>query len=464
MKRLGSVGLALVMLCGCGTVAVSADSTAQDYTRKMDAALIEKLNDPEADQVDVCIFLKNAIHSEAEVERIISERYTWTTQQEHLMCWRKVVSEIVGAYVQQFIEDHADLLDEVLWYSDGAEMIEATVSKENVTRLAQLDTVSNMYLYTETIEEPDIEEPDSAGSAESGKLLPDLQKAMTEKAPDDVIGVYISYKVPVVTVADMPSWPDIYAARKEYFAYSDQMQAEIQAEIFEGIDVQVAFQGVHNMVLARVKASDIMKIASYEIVRDIDYYDDTNDEPFIETEPTIEEMIVDAANELYHPQTPFPAEDIVMEFSYPFKDSSAYAVRFIVKDVEYVSIELAEHIGDWLLYSGYLPQPYIFADNQLYTVKEAYEGGILSEAQMQELSEAARALHSEFGLTRYIKGDADGDGEVSVIDATVIQRHEASIAAGAFYRPLADVDGDSEVSIIDATLIQRHEAGLYTIV
>ena len=304
-----------------------------------------------------------------------------------------------------------------------------------------------------------------AVSAESSKLLPDLQKAMAEKAPDDEIGVYISYNVPVVTAADMPSWPDIYAARKEYFAYSDQMQAEIQAQIFEGIDVRIGFQGVHNMVLAHVKVSDIEKIASYDIVRDIDYYDDLIDEPAIEV-PDIPGMIADAANELYHElyhaQNPFPAEDIIMQFSYQFKDSSMYAVRFVVKDVEYITIELVEHIGDWLLYSGYYPEPYIFADNKLYTFREAYEGGIITESQMQELSEATKVLNSDFCLTRYIKGDADGDGECDIIDATVIQRHEANIATGAFYKPLADVDGDSDVTVIDATLIQRKEAGMVT--
>lgn len=301
-------------------------------------------------------------------------------------------------------------------------------------------------------------------SAESSKLLPDLQKAMAEKAPDDEIGVYISYNVPVVTVADMPSWPDIYTARREYFAFSNEMQAEIQAEIFEGIDVRIGFQGVHNMVLAHVKVSDIEKIASYDIVKDIDYYDDRNDEPALETEMTIEEIIVDAANELYHPRSPFAAEDIIMEFSYQFRDSSAYAVRFIVKDFEYISIELVEPVGDWLLYSGYYPEPYIFADNKLYTFREAYEGGILSEAQMEELYEVTRAQHSKFFLTRNIKGDADGDGEVGICDATVIQRYDVGIITDdAFYKPLGDVDGDRNVCVMDATLIQRYDVGLYEI-
>ena len=181
------------------------------------------------------------------------------------------------------------------------------------------------------------------------------------------------------------------------------------------------------------------------------------------TEPAwLSEMIAGAANELYRSRTPFPAEDIVMEYSYRFKDSSLYAVRFMVKDYVYVSIELVENFGDWLLYSGYLPEPYIFADQKLYTVKEAYEGGIITDAQLEELSRAAG--HTGFYLTRSIKGDADGDGACNIIDATVIQRYDAYIIGETeICKPLADVDGDNSVSVIDATLIQRSEAGMYTI-
>ena len=54
-------------------------------------------------------------------------------------------------------------------------------------------------------------------------------------------------------------------------------------------------------------------------------------------------------------------------------------------------------------------------------------------------------------------GDADGDGTVTIIDVTRIQRHLADI-----YPPISEenmkaavVSGDDELSIIDATLIQR---------
>ena len=60
----------------------------------------------------------------------------------------------------------------------------------------------------------------------------------------------------------------------------------------------------------------------------------------------------------------------------------------------------------------------------------------------------------------YIRGDADGDGEVTILDATAIQRCLVGIRAASFNEKAADVDGDGEVTILDATAIQRLLAGL----
>ena len=57
-------------------------------------------------------------------------------------------------------------------------------------------------------------------------------------------------------------------------------------------------------------------------------------------------------------------------------------------------------------------------------------------------------------------GDADGDGVVTILDVTAIQRKLASIALPAFDEIAADVDGDGSVTILDATYIQRWLAGL----
>lgn len=58
-------------------------------------------------------------------------------------------------------------------------------------------------------------------------------------------------------------------------------------------------------------------------------------------------------------------------------------------------------------------------------------------------------------------GDADGDGEVMILDATAIQRHLAAIktlGADAIKRSM--VTGGAELTILDATAIQRKLAGI----
>lgn len=61
-----------------------------------------------------------------------------------------------------------------------------------------------------------------------------------------------------------------------------------------------------------------------------------------------------------------------------------------------------------------------------------------------------------------ILGDVDDDGEVTIIDATAIQRHLASIPTASYNEKAADADGDGSVTILDATAIQRHLAQLLT--
>ena len=61
----------------------------------------------------------------------------------------------------------------------------------------------------------------------------------------------------------------------------------------------------------------------------------------------------------------------------------------------------------------------------------------------------------EFGIL----GDVDNDNVVSVMDATMIQRHMAQIITiNGDATDRADVDGDSEISVMDATMIQRFVA------
>lgn len=61
----------------------------------------------------------------------------------------------------------------------------------------------------------------------------------------------------------------------------------------------------------------------------------------------------------------------------------------------------------------------------------------------------------------YIRGDADGDGAVTVIDVALIQRNIAGIPASTFDERAADVNDDG-IDIVDAARIQRYLAGVKT--
>lgn len=59
----------------------------------------------------------------------------------------------------------------------------------------------------------------------------------------------------------------------------------------------------------------------------------------------------------------------------------------------------------------------------------------------------------------YIRGDADGDGIVTIFDATVIQRHLIDVPVVYINEKAADIDGNA-LDISDVTRIQRYLAGM----
>ena len=83
-----------------------------------------------------------------------------------------------------------------------------------------------------------------------------------------------------------------------------------------------------------------------------------------------------------------------------------------------------------------------------------------------DASEIAEATYTVNGIAadeppvRLVLGDVDGDGSVTIVDATMIQRHLASLSTSAYHEEVADTDGDGKVTILDATAIQRFLAEL----
>ena len=91
--------------------------------------------------------------------------------------------------------------------------------------------------------------------------------------------------------------------------------------------------------------------------------------------------------------------------------------------------------------------------------KSAFDRGGAFTVYCTEKSYVASPL---FGYTvSFTKGDSDGDGKLTILDATRIQRYLAGLASfGTRELCVSDVDFDAGITILDVTRIQRVLAGL----
>ena len=93
-----------------------------------------------------------------------------------------------------------------------------------------------------------------------------------------------------------------------------------------------------------------------------------------------------------------------------------------------------------------LPEPYTY--EPYYTLTDIY-GNVTDITEIVQRAEAAVLL-----------GDADGDGSVTILDATTIQRYLASLSVSDTFNYAAACVSGNELSIIDATYIQRYLASM----
>lgn len=175
-----------------------------------------------------------------------------------------------------------------------------------------------------------------------------------------------------------------------------------------------------------------------------------------------------AVNDLLKPKQLIADNKITVYNSHRFECTPAYVVDYDVEGYGiYLCVIQEEIFGDYLFYSTSSYEPEIFIDGKLYTFTKAYKDGILTQEMLKELVEAEYRPGDTYNscklVTRYIKGDADGDEDVNAVDATLIMRYDIGIVDDAgIYKPLADVDNSGSPDIIDATLIQRYTINMPT--
>ena len=108
-----------------------------------------------------------------------------------------------------------------------------------------------------------------------------------------------------------------------------------------------------------------------------------------------------------------------------------------------------------------LPEKITFADKEaVEAARAAYDAltddqkAYVDEDTVKKLTDAEAAIANPVLL-----GDVDGDGEVSVLDATLMQRYSAMMITFTDNQLRAgDIDGDGEVDVTDITMLQRYLA------
>ena len=113
----------------------------------------------------------------------------------------------------------------------------------------------------------------------------ELQDVLDNSEPDDVISVYLFFGGRVITVADMPSWPDRTAANAEYSRFCEARNRFLESRVLQGAEVEMLYQGVGDFFILKAKAKDILRFNESGHVINIDYYSDIIDDPGKEDEP-----------------------------------------------------------------------------------------------------------------------------------------------------------------------------------
>ncbi len=109
---------------------------------------------------------------------------------------------------------------------------------------------------------------------------------------------------------------------------------------------------------------------------------------------------------------------------------------------------------------------YSVADNHIAEVDEngtltALSAGTTTLYAYVDIYDAVRAYTVTVIEGARLLGDADGDGDVEIRDATWIQRHVADIEIPfTISKKTADIDGDGNITVMDATAIQYYLANM----
>ena len=135
-------------------------------------------------------------------------------------------------------------------------------------------------------------------------------------------------------------------------------------------------------------------------------------------------------------------ENVAIECWY--KENDVYIVTVEHDLISYIDLAWRELIGGYYFnFSGVHQALWVCQDGQLYSFKEAYDAGLVSQNALSELALIYPRM--------FRAGDMDEDGTLAVSDVVALR---TVILEGGDYQICGDLDGDEENTVSDVVALR----------
>ena len=498
MKKALSLILIFAILLSCMTVTVFAEGK----NIKITSALAEKLADlHDGEKIEACVWLYYK-HDADLIERKTYEECgltagTCMTSEEvdiYSKTYNRIAGELEAAGNKAFIEK-AEVSDEdIVFCGTMSPLVILNLTKEQINAVSEFSEVQSLdYDNTVIANEPfDPALPyEPLDPILSNKIGYSLLQVMAESDDNAKIEVYITlycgidkeqiFRQAVKDCGYIGGLPlNMTAEEVDNFksAYN-KLVREQEVSVVDSFvkkyaipDEDIVYRGKCPYIIARLSKDQIATISAYDEVQSLDYGDAAVSEAPTESDPPYElplGMYFDRFKKKYETQYDHTAFYRELYYHRDDKDEIDWALVRCEMEVRAPAIYQAV-IGNRVIQHGNYAAPFS-SGYALYDVKE---DRFISAASVEasNYDGFTKAFDENVSEGRLL-GDIDNDNEITVIDATIIQRCdiriqdfpeddeiESAVAWNLDQKYYSDFNRDGERDILDATCIMRYSVGL----
>lgn len=500
MKKALSLILILALMLSCVTVTVFAETK----NSKITSALAEKLADlPDGEKIETCVWLYYK-HDAELIERKTYEECgltagTCMTLEEvdiYSKTYNRIAGELEAAGNKAFIEK-AEVSDEnIVFCGTMSPLVILNLTKGQIYAVSEFSEVQSLDYDNSVLEDepsdPDLpyEPLDHPVTITNKKISEALRSVMAESDDNAKLEVYIIlycgidkeqiFRQAVKECGYIGGLPlnmtldEVYEYKAAYNRIIFEQESAVADSFVEKSaipDEDIVYRGKCAYIIARLNKDQIATISAYDEVQSIDYGEANTDSPTENDQPYELPlgMYFDRFKEKY--ETQYDHTAFYRELYYHHNADN---------EIDWALVRCELNIVEPMPYSSVIGNRVILHDSCSLPFSSGYA---LYDVKEDKFISAASAEASEYdGFTKAfddnvndgrLLGDIDGDGEITVIDATIIQRCDIRIQdfpeddeikpwTTWHYAPkyYSDFNRDGERDILDATCVMRYSVGL----